>query len=144
MGRVVQTLGSHALTGLATHAMCFGGLATFITVVAVLVSPGNRTPLACEFFVFSLTACVWGWKTLKRALSGSQELVKKINQENALSLNPVSLLGYPGPVFWAFDQSHRKLAVCNRATGEYRIEDFAFVLSWQCVWTIRESRPIPL
>jgi len=64
----------------------------------------------------------------------AKALVSRINTEQGLLLDSGNLLGYPSPGFLVFDQAHRVLARCNSVTGDYHLQDFSWVLSWQVTW----------
>ena len=57
----------------------------------------------------------------------SRQLVKHINREEDLCLEEHHFLGFPKPVFCAFDTIHRKFAICNYVTNDYDILDFSCI-----------------
>lgn len=137
MSAAVRTAGSAAL---AVAALPVAGIAALVGFVALMEFLFGRhgfgfflTFLVCATLVFFPLRFVWRlWKK-------SEQFVLDMNRQRGLQLNPKMLLGLPSPVFMAFDQPNRKIAICNIATGDCRVEDFSVVLGWRYEWRNRES-----
>lgn len=78
-----------------------------------------------------------------RVRSAQQARVAEVNTEYGLSFDAEHILGDGGPpypTFVAFDQQHRKLAICSRADRTFcRIEDFSWLRGWSHAWEHREK-----
>ena len=122
---------------LAVAALPVAGIAALVglfTLMQILLGFGTRsfgellTLLICAASVFFPLR--FAWRTWKK----SEQFVLAMNRQHGLQLIPNRLLGAPSPVFMAFDQVNRKIAVCNAVTGDCRIEEFAHVLGWRYEW----------
>jgi hypothetical protein len=103
-------------------------------------SPGKLTVEGRQLFLASVSIfCLAIWHLIWRKRR-AKALVASINLKEGLSLDDTQLLGYPSPLFLAFDLSNKKLAQCQSATGDYQIRDFTWVIGWQCEWQRIDSR----
>ncbi|OAJ47906.1 hypothetical protein [Pseudomonas marginalis] len=134
MKSALKTAGTSFASIIAIPAAGLSGLATVGSLLGMLLSTENRTIDVFQFFLVSLFIfCLAIWH-LVRQQRRAKALVSSVNQKEDLSLDDTQLLGYPSPTFIVFDRSTQKLAQCQSASGDYRIRDFSWVLSWRCEW----------
>ena|SRR5579859_4740205 len=131
-----------AIAVLSQLAIPVGGLSAMGaagSLLALIFSPSNRTPGVIEFFL--VTSVLFGLTLygLARLQKKGKMLIAHINHQEALSLDVGNMLGYPSPVFMAFDRTHQVLAICNSATSHYEMHNFSYVLAWHYTWTDRKS-----
>ena len=130
----VRTAGTAMLAIAALPVAGIAALVGLFTLLQFLLGFGTRsfgdflTFVTCAALVFFPLR--FAWRTWKK----SEQFVLEMNRQHGLQLIPNMLLGAPSPVFMAFDQENRKIAVCNAVTGDCRIEEFAHVLGWRYEW----------
>ena len=126
---LVRTFGHAMLGAIAVPVTALSGLATLIFLLVFIFSSQYRW-LGFVMAVFFGVICWCAYKVLSGIYKKASQLIDSINAKEGLQLSSQHLLGTP-PGVYAFDSQHRKLAVCNTATGDYRIRDFSFIRSWR-------------
>ncbi|WP_028103741.1 hypothetical protein [Pseudoduganella violaceinigra] len=134
MSAVIRSVGV-ALLG--TFAIPIAGITGIAAIISLLVLIFSSQMRSFNLFLFLLAAagiCYLAIKTLLGIARRGRLLVESINAKESLNLNAENMLGYPSPVFFAFDKTNRKLVACNSVNGEYKIHDFSYVLQWYYEW----------
>lgn len=137
MAGTIRTLGSALMMAFAPP---IGGVALLAAIGAALtwaLAPAREGGGAATVFVVSTGAFATVVWLLTRVRRRARRLVESINAANGLSLDPRHLLGYPSPIFVAFDRTNRQLAVCNATAGVFRVFAFEQVLRWYADWETR-------
>lgn len=114
------------------------GISVLLSLLFILliVISGPTDPYIGSFYLLLFTSIlVFGLTFMPAYLMGKRctRFVEYINKKENLCLdyNKYRILGYPAFTFFAFDTTHRKLAICNSFNGDYKIRDFSWVLSWK-------------
>ena len=137
MAGTIRTLSQAVLMALAVPV---GGMALLVAVgsgLTLVFDEASRSGGARTVFLVSLATLVSVLMLLARMLRRSKRFVAHVNQEEGLQLDPRYLLGYPSPVFVAFDHIQRRFALCNAAARNYRVYDFQHMLGWHTEWNNR-------
>ncbi|WP_146084115.1 hypothetical protein [Xanthomonas albilineans] len=137
MAGIIRTLGSALLM---TFAPPIGGIALLTAIGAALTwafAPAREGGGAATVFVVSTGAFATVLWLLTRMHHRARRLVESINAANGLNLDLLHLLGYPSPIFVAFDCANRQLAVCNVTAAVYRVFAFEHALRWYADWETR-------
>ncbi len=136
MAGMVRTLGVSLLGAFAVPVAGLSGIAAVFALLLFILIASLRTFGLFLFICLAAGLCYLAIQALKHIAARARELVLRINQKESLALDPAFTLGYPSAAFLAFDKAARKLAICNSATGDYRIHDFAYVLQWYYEWGV--------
>ncbi|EJL02611.1 MULTISPECIES: hypothetical protein [Pseudomonas] len=137
----LRTLGAGLANSMVIPAAWLSGLVTMAFLWGFITYwPQELTVEGRQLFLASVSIfCVAIWHLIRRKRR-SKALVTSINLKEGLSLDHTQRLGYPGPVFFVFDLSNKKLAQCQSATGDYQIRDFSWVTGWQYEWKQIDTR----
>lgn len=141
MTSCLRTLGARLANGVVVPAAWISGLATIGLLWGMIeFSSGKLTVEGRQLFLASVSIfCLAIWHLIRRKRR-AKALVASINLKEGLSLDDTQLLGFPNPLFFAFDPSNRKLAQCQSATSDYQVRDFTWVTGWQFEWQQIDSR----
>ena len=141
MKNCLRTLGASLANSIVIPAAWLSGLATIGFVWGMIeFSSGKLTVEGRQLFLASISIfCLAIWHLIRRK-KRAKALVASINLKEGLSLDDTQLLGFPSPLFFAFDPSNNKLAQCQSATGDYQVRDFTWVTGWQFEWQQIDSR----
>lgn len=137
MAGTIRTFAQAVVMALAIPA---GGIALLAAVgsgLTMVFDTASRSGGARTVFVVSTAVLVGVLILLARMLRRAQRFVVRINAAEGMQLDPRHLLGYPSPVFMAFDRPHRQFVLCNVAARSYRVYDFQHMLGWHTEWTNR-------
>lgn len=130
MNSFIRILGHSASRLLANASIyLFAGAGILFLVINLTSSKGSLAKGVIGL-VICLVLCIPGGMILDALEKKSKRLVEQANQKEGLTLNTQHLLGLPSHQYFAFDASHRKMALCNSANGTYRIHDFSFIRRW--------------
>lgn len=135
MTSCLRTLGASLANSVVIPAAWLSGLVTIGLLWGMIAFwPDKLSAEGRQLFLASVSIfCLAIWHLIRRKRR-AKALVASINLKEGLSLDDTQLLGYPSPIFFAFDLSNKKLAQCQSATGDYQIRDFTWVTGWQCEW----------
>jgi hypothetical protein len=141
MKSCLSTLGARLANSIVIPAAWLSGLATIGFLWGMIeFSSGKLTVEGRQLFLASVSIfCLAIWHLIRRKRR-AKALVASINLKEGLSLDETQLLGFPSPLFFAFDPSNNKLAQCQSATGDYQVRDFTWVTGWQFEWQQIDSR----
>lgn len=141
MTSCLRTLGASLANSVVIPAAWLSGLTTIGLLWGMIAFwPDKLSVEGRQLFLASVSIfCLAIWHLIRRKRR-AKALVASINLKEGLSLDDTQLLGYPSPLFFAFDLSNKKLAQCQSATGDYQIRDFTWVTGWQCEWQRIDSR----
>ena len=134
MKNALKIAGISLASGIAIPAAGLSGLATIGSSLAMALSSENRTTDVFQFFLVVVSILCLAMWCLVQQQKRAKSLVASVNHQECLGLDGTQLLGYPSPAFIVFDQTKKKLAQCQSATGDYRIRDFSWVMGWHCEW----------
>jgi hypothetical protein len=137
----LRTLGAGLVNSMVIPAAWLSGLVTVAFLWGIITYWHQEfTVEGRQLFLASVSIfCVAIWHLIRRKRR-AKALVASINLKEGLSLDDARLLGFPSPVFLAFDLPTKKLAQCQSGTGDYQIRDFSWVTSWQFEWKQIDTR----
>jgi hypothetical protein len=139
MTGTARTAGTTVLSQLAIPVGGLSAIGAAGSFLLLIFSPSSRTSGVIEFFLAASSLFGLTLYFLARLQKKGKALIAQINHQEALTLDPVNMLGYPSPVFMVFDRSNQVLAICNSANGQYELQTFSYVLAWHYTWTDRKS-----
>lgn len=142
MANILKTVGTAVAASLAIPVAGLSGLGALGALLSWLFINGNRTSGVFYFFISALAIFIVAFRFLASLQKKAQNLVERINQESNLNLDKSNLLGYPSPVFFAFDRNNQKLAACNSIDASFKIHDLSYLLAWRIEWTNKNSMEI--
>lgn len=95
----------------------------------------NLSPMHIVYAIGAAALLIFMFRRYTRIIESGRQLVEKLNRDHSLSFDArnEAILGLGGEVFFAFDRSNRKLAICNHS-GNYEIRDLAHILNWYYEW----------
>lgn len=135
---------SHLFNQFILLVMVISGLVSVVTLVMTAVYSGGRVG-SFVGFLFSSGICFGMFKALKRMHARGSRLVESINAKESINLNPINMIGGPpSPIFMVFDKVNRKFALCNSATGDYKVHDFSYILKWSYDWGVGQKTSVSL
>lgn len=134
-----KTVGSALLASIAIPIGGLSFLGVAGTLLMLLVSPSSRTQGVIQFLLAAAGLLGAVLYFLASQQKRGKQLVAQINERERLHLDSTNMLGYPNPVFLAFDRGSQRLATCDSSTGQYAIHDGSYVLGWHYTWSVKES-----
>lgn len=134
-----RTVGTAVFASLAIPVGGLSALGALGAGLGLLFSPSMRTGNVFLFFLATVGLLAVAINFLIKQQKKGKQLVHRVNEREALKLNPSNMLGYPSPVFLAFDRPNQMLAVCDSSTGRYEVYDASYILRWYYTWATRES-----
>lgn len=72
----------------------------------------------------------------KRRVSQIYNAIYKLNKASKMAFTMENTLGNPGIDVLTFDTKNQKIAFCNTITGEYSIQEYNYIASWQLSYLI--------
>lgn len=142
MANTLKTVGTVMAASLAIPIAGLSGLGALGSMLGWLFVKGNRTSGVFFFFIIASAIFYITIRFLINLQRKAQNLVIKTNEETNLNLDKSNLLGYPSPVFFAFDKANRKMACFNSVDGFSQIYELSYLLAWQVEWTNKNRMEI--
>jgi len=139
MAGIARTAGLAVVGSLAVPAAGFSGLVALFLFGAMFIDKSARCFTGFLYAGIASAICYFSIRILIGIAKRARLQVKAVNAKEGLQLSAKDLLGYPGPAYMVFDTKNRKLAVCNSATGHYKISDFTYLVSWRYEYTSTEK-----
>lgn len=135
MAGTIRTLAQAVVMALAVPVGGVALLAAAGSGLTLAFDAASRSGGARTVFAVSVVVLVGVLILLARMLRRTKRFVAHVNTVEGLQLDARHLLGYPSPVFMAFDRTHQRFALCNAAARNYRVYDFQHMLGWHAEWT---------
>ncbi len=142
MANFLKTFAITMAASLAIPIAGLSGLGALGSMLSWLFIKGNRTSGVFFFFIIASAIFYIMIRFLVNLQKKAQNLVIKTNQERNLKLDKSNLLGYPSPVFFAFDRVNRKMASFNSVDGSSQIYELSYLLAWHVEWANKSRMEI--
>ncbi|MBC3873499.1 hypothetical protein [Undibacterium flavidum] len=142
MANTLKTAGTIMAASLAIPIAGLSGLGALGSMLGWLFIKGNRTSGVFLFFVIASAIFYITFRFLINLQKKAHNLVIKTNEETNFKFDKSNLLGYPSPVFFAFDRANRKMASFNSVDGSSQIYELSYLLAWQVEWTNKNRMEI--